>query len=354
MKEVINRSKIRAPADVSHSDDNTWNYDPVPPASLRLFRMMWQLETWLRTLVYVELRAARVDWEEPIKNKIHEWPPNSLKNDKRLHHMSTYHQAALSYLTFAQLWDVISLQDNWPMFAPYFPPLDNTKVRVEEVKAIRNRVAHFRDSHPKDEKRLELFMGDMEGGLRKFCDRYLVGKIATVPDHDPITEHLASSWSQFGYGIEMENPNGGWLYAPPPHTHNPLINARLQLLTHSNYKRGSLVGVIYKVTVSASIKNSVDAATFIESTKALHKDIIHIFLSPLGHDISVTIPAAHGIASTSELIGAFLSAGLSSARSHSVRKLDRARLKWPEYILWPDHMLTFYDADMREPILDLS
>jgi len=134
-----------------------WAYEPVPSSAVRLFRMAWQLETWLRIMVYVELRASRVDWEEPIKRAVGNWPPHSIQSDKRLHHMATPHQAALSYLTFGQLWDVISSAANWPLFEPYFPPKQNTEVKIEEVKAIRNRVAHFREPHPNDEKRLMLF-----------------------------------------------------------------------------------------------------------------------------------------------------------------------------------------------------
>src|SRR5262245_56862843 len=150
-----------------HTSDE-WTYEPVPKSAVRLFRMCWQLETWLRMLVYVELRAARLDWEQPIKKHIRDWPPHSLERDKRLHHMATHHQATLSYLTFGQLWDMIADTDNWSLFAPYFPPKENAEIRVEEVKAIRNRVAHFRDPHAQDAARLELFLRDMEAGIRRF------------------------------------------------------------------------------------------------------------------------------------------------------------------------------------------
>jgi hypothetical protein len=50
--------------------------------------------------------------------------------------MATPHQAALSYLTFGQLWSVISDVANWPLFEPYFPPKSNVEVKIEEVKAF--------------------------------------------------------------------------------------------------------------------------------------------------------------------------------------------------------------------------
>ncbi|HEV7223554.1 MAG TPA: hypothetical protein VGN42_12685 [Pirellulales bacterium] len=315
--------------------------------------MAWQLETWLRTMVYVELRAARVDWEEPIKRNARDWPPRSKESDKKLHHMATSHQAALSYLTFGQLWNVISDSANWPLFEPYFPPKDNTDVRVEEVKAIRNRVAHFREPHPQDEARFELFMRDLEPGIRGFCERYTLGKIATEPDHDPVSAELEQSWEHVGYGIELLRPNGGWLYAPGIHRRSPLMNAELQLLTHNACNGGSLEGVIYKLTFGHNRKGQFDNRSFVENTRGLHKDIVHILLSAPGFAPAVTIPAIHGVEATTELLGNFLQAALQNNSSHSVRELDRDRLKWPEYILWPDHMLTFFDKDMRESVLDL-
>lgn len=331
-----------------------WRYEPVPLPAVHLFRMAWQLETWLRTMVYVELRAARVDWEEPIKCNVRDWPPLSKESDKKLHHMATPHQAALSYLTFGQLWNVISDSGNWPLFEPYFPPKDNTEVRMEEVKAIRNRVAHFREPHPQDEARFELFMRDLEPGIRGFCERYTVGNIATELEHDPVSAELEKTWEHVGYGIELLRPNGGWLYAPGRHRQNPLMNAELHLLTHKNYKRGSLEGVIYKLTFGHNRQGKFDNRSFIENTEGLHKYIVHILLSAPEFAPAVTIPAIHGVEATAGLLGNFLRAALENSSSHSVRELDRDRLKWPEYILWPDHMLTFIDKETREPVLDLT
>ncbi|MCE9551903.1 MAG: hypothetical protein K8T91_00795 [Planctomycetes bacterium] len=316
--------------------------------------MAWQLETWLRTMVYVELRASRVDWEEPIKKSVSKWPPASLTSDKTLHHMATPHQAALSYLTFGQLWSVISDAAMWPLFEPYFPPKSNVEVKVEEVKAIRNRVAHFREPHPNDESRFRLFLQDMEPGVRSFCERYCVDKVPVDPADDVVTDELAKSWQQIGYGIELRRPLG-WLYAPSRHREAPLLNAQLHLLTHRNYKRGSLEGVIYKVTFSNNKPNEAfDIVSFVENTQGLHKDIIHILLPSPEYEPAVTIPAIHGVEATAELIAKFLRMGLDNRHSNSRRNLDRAKLKWPEYVLWPGHMLTFFDEDMRETVLSLE
>src|SRR5688500_9070730 len=118
------------------SEAETWEYRPIPATAERLFRMCWQLENWLRTMVYVELRADQADWEAPLRKTAKDWPPPYLTRDKELHHMATPHQGGLSYLTFGQLWDVIVA--NWTLFEPYFPPKANVDPRIKEVKAIRN------------------------------------------------------------------------------------------------------------------------------------------------------------------------------------------------------------------------
>ncbi len=315
--------------------------------------MCWQLENWLRTIVYVELRAHRVDWETPIRNKFRDWPPHSLASDKRLHHMATPHQAALSYLTFGQLWEVISSNDTWELFAPYFPPKENVEVKIAEVKTIRNRTAHFRDPHPRDTARLELFMGDMEPGIRRFCSRYTQGKVPLDPVNDPVSIALEDIWEDVGYGIELRRPHG-WLYAPGAHRMRPLMNGRLAMLTHKNYSPDSLEGTLYRVTVQGGNANDriSDTVQLFECTKGLHTDIVHFLISSFGDEVSITIPAILGVERTTELVSSFLRAGLDACRGFAP-PADIAKLDWPEYVLWPNHMLNIFCDEIQEPILVL-
>ena len=337
------------------TEPESWTYSPVPAESQRLYRMCWQLENWLRTIVYVELRANQVDWENAIRRKAQDWPPRSLSNDKDLHHMATPHQAALSYLTFGQLWDVVSSTEHWELFAPYFPPKDNAQVRIAEVKAIRNRTAHFREPHSQDTARLELFMRDMESGIRRFCTRYTAEKVPSDPAADAVSNALEQDWDYIGYGIELMRPHG-WLYAPGAHRMDPLMNAQLDMLTHKNYSAGSLQGVIYRVTLHPGNRRDrpSDTVGIFNRTKSLHQDIIHFIVSAPGGDVSVTIPAIHGTEKTAELVAAFLRAGLEATRGHHPPMAPREKLEWPEYVLWPDHMLAIFCDKIQEPILDLE
>jgi hypothetical protein len=328
-----------------------WTYEPVPASAQRLFRMAWQIESWLRLFVEIDLRSTFKDWESEVKGCNITWPPNSLENDKKLHHMATPHQAGLSYLTLGELWKIISKDTLWHLFAPYFPPKDNTFARIDEVKAIRNRVAHFREPHANDEDRMALFLKDMEQGVRKFCNRYTVPKYPL--EEDPVTALLRKSWDRVGHGVELRTPNNGWLYAPQPHRMSPLANMALDMLTNENYKTGSQEGVIYRLSIHSSLTRNVDVVGFIEQTKKLHGVVLHVIVGMMDQ-VSVTIPSIIGVDETAEFLAAFIGAGCDAVRYSGHRKFESIKHEVPEYILDTDHVLTFYDDDITQPFLLVS
>lgn len=269
--------------------------------------------------------------------------------------MATFHQAAISYLTFGQLWDIISTADNWPLFAPYFPPKDNTEVRIDEVKAIRNRIAHFRHPHMNDLARLQLFMRDMEPGIRRFCSRYTSEMVTREPAEDILSMQLERNWEEVGYGIELERPHG-WLYAAGPSRMQPRMNARLEMLFHNNFTAGSPRGVIYRLTIlpGNNRRDVVDVEGIFDATRHVHQDVIHIILPAGQYEMMVTIPSVLGAERAAEIAGIFLRAGLDATHRSVYRRLDRERLQWPEYVLWPDHMLAIFSDEMRESVIDFG
>jgi hypothetical protein len=330
-----------------------WSYTPIPNDAVPLFRLSWQLENWLRIMVYVELRANQINWELPIQEKVSDWPPPSLENDKRLHHMATSHQVSLSFLTFGQLWEVIAAPSHWRLFAPYFPPKANTDARIAEVKAIRNRIAHFREPHVNDLARLELFMKDMEPGIRRFCSRYTTEKVPVDPREDVVSQRLEQDWEHVGYGIELRRPHG-WLYASGAQRARPRMNARLAMLFHRSFTPGSLRGVIYRLSIQSGndSRGPVDAEGIFNATKPIHSDIIHIMLAANGEELSVTVPAILGAERVGQVVGSFLRAGLDAAYRWVTGRPDREKLQWPEYVLWPDHMLTIFFEEMQESTIE--
>ncbi|WP_438032049.1 hypothetical protein [Sorangium sp. So ce204] len=332
-------------------DDENWRYEVVPSAALRLYRLSWQLEVWLRTLVYVELRAARLEWGELLKPHVQEWPPQPQAGEAGVSHVAASDLWALSSLSFHDLARVILGPSNWPLFSPYFPPRRNTEVKMEEIGTVRDRVVQFREPQAQDESRLKLFLQEWDPGLQRFCSRYTTGKVPRGPIDDPVTEYLSAKWSRVGYGIELNRPDLDWLYAPPPYRGRPMFHASLRLLTHERYTAGSAVGVIYRLICHPMSAGRMNLADFLDSTRALHKHIIHIVVSPVDDEVAVTVPAVHGVEGTGDILGAFLNAARDCSRSHVVSKLT-SKLDWPQYVVWPSDFLAPFVGGYSGPVFD--
>lgn len=86
----------------------------VPPASFALYGRWWQLETWLRTLVYLELRA-RYGREWTIK--LDERASGRAEADAVRRYMRTPDsENPMAYLDVGRLFTMIA--DDWDLFEP--------------------------------------------------------------------------------------------------------------------------------------------------------------------------------------------------------------------------------------------
>lgn len=132
----------------------------VPPTSTALFARWWQLETWLRSLVHVELRAdAGPAWLERLPARAERYE----RNDQGHEYMASPDaQARLAYLDVGDLLKVVD--DNWNLFEPALLDRGVWPGRVEELRKIRNRIGHCRRPHPDDLGRLEQTLRDLEPG----------------------------------------------------------------------------------------------------------------------------------------------------------------------------------------------
>ena len=74
--------------------------------TLQTYARLWQLETWLRRMVYVELRAKLGDdWQRAVRVDKSNGP---LKSDKALVHMPTPEEDPLSYAQLSELRRIIT------------------------------------------------------------------------------------------------------------------------------------------------------------------------------------------------------------------------------------------------------
>lgn len=159
MDERDNAEWDGLPVNVRTAMSVAWR-NGMPPASSALYARWWQFETWLRSLIYVELRAAfGPEW-------IGKLPRHSEKRqqgEEAFRYMATPDaQALLAYTDAAGLLEIIDT--NWDLFQPALVERAVWTGRVVELRNIRNRIGHCRRPHPDDLARLEQTLRDLEGG----------------------------------------------------------------------------------------------------------------------------------------------------------------------------------------------
>ena len=84
--------------------------------------------------------------------------------------MQTPEEDVLNFVQLSELRRVI--KDTWPQFAPYLPPLHLWEAKLEELLAIRHRIAHFRTLHRDDLRRVVQVLRDIDNGFWRFCTGY--------------------------------------------------------------------------------------------------------------------------------------------------------------------------------------
>lgn len=147
------------PADVRASILGAWDLG-VPAMATALYGRWWQFETWLRSLVYVELKAAfGPTWDDQLPGA----PQKRQDREKQILHMTTPDsQARLAYTDVSGLLTIIN--SNWGLFEPSLISKNIWAGRIEELRHIRNRIGHCRRPHADDLMRLEQMLRDLEGG----------------------------------------------------------------------------------------------------------------------------------------------------------------------------------------------
>lgn len=151
----------------------------VSHPTLRAFLRLYQLETWTREMVYMELKAYYgMDWWDEAEEALRRarFPVNLtsryLAKDKQHPHISTPENDPLWFISFESLLKIIFDAKLWKLFDSYFTTKRLLRVRFEEILPIRNRIAHCRDLHAYDVDRLEQLMRDFDQGFWRFCTSY--------------------------------------------------------------------------------------------------------------------------------------------------------------------------------------
>ncbi|HZV72663.1 MAG TPA: Swt1 family HEPN domain-containing protein [Conexibacter sp.] len=141
----------------------------VPPEALACYGRWWQLETWLREVVYVELRAKHgASWIEHLKGRA---PQRAAGDGANAYMASADAGELLSYADVSDLFRLIEHQ--WDLFAPLLPPQRRWQGTADELQELRNRSAHCRRHHRDDLQRIEQVLRNLERGAQRFYASYL-------------------------------------------------------------------------------------------------------------------------------------------------------------------------------------
>lgn len=158
----------------------------LPVESLALYARWWQLETWLRQLAYVELRARDgQQWDQAVLTA-----SGRQSQDAQFRHLvSVDTENPLAYLDYSQLIDVIGR--NWEQFEPVLIRRSSWDSRQEELLRIRHRIGHVRRPHEDDLNRIEQTLRDLEQGAFIACASY---NRQTAPDTHDHADAVTTGW----------------------------------------------------------------------------------------------------------------------------------------------------------------
>src|SRR5215207_6859981 len=144
--------------------------------TLALYGRWWQLETWLRELVYTEVRAERGSgWEAALGQQT----ATRAERDELNRYMASADRGdLLAFLDVGLLFKIID--DRWELFKPCLPPRVRWLGMADELQAVRHRIAHVRRPHRDDLARVEQALRDLDDGARVFHAAYAASRKVEV------------------------------------------------------------------------------------------------------------------------------------------------------------------------------
>jgi hypothetical protein len=148
------------------------------------------METWLRQLAYVELRARDGrQWDQAVLAA-----SGRQSQDAQFRHMASIDtENPLAYLDYSQLIDLIGR--NWEQFEPVLIRRSSWDSRQEELLRIRHRIGHVRRPHEDDLNRVEQTLRDLERGAFIACASYNRQAAPSAGQHDDaVDDAVTSGW----------------------------------------------------------------------------------------------------------------------------------------------------------------
>lgn len=291
----------------------------MPAQSLALYARWWQLEAWLRELIYVELRALYgATWLDNLRVA-----SGRQAQDAVYKHMSTADsENPLAYLDYSQLLSVI--EAHWDQFEYALLETRSWQGRQEELKRVRHRIGHIRKPHRDDLARIEQTLRDLERGAFIACAAY---SKRTVPRAEQFKDAMTVGWilqehptarrlirhadNQYGVGLEVGVSRRPWASWP-----EDLENAQ-GLFWHADFYMRD---------------RAVDVRALWNEIRGIRPLVVHMLVSN-PHHVQFTYSSVDDSAGTSDALGACFDALLYSLR-HGRRAQGLVDLNDREYAEW--------------------
>jgi hypothetical protein len=209
------------PQRLRHTLESAWDSD-VPTLASAVHARWWQLETWLRSLVYVELRAAYgAEWLEIVGKTA----TRRSEIERQFEHMASIDaNLTLTHVDVQELFDMISR--DWQLFENALIDRQIWDGRVRELKQIRHRIAHCRRPHPDDLIRIEQTLRDLERGAFRALASYNNERDASNCPGDPVADgwiagnhrdaDLVNHFDRRGVRFRLAYSRRPWADSRPP------------------------------------------------------------------------------------------------------------------------------------------
>jgi hypothetical protein len=315
----------------------------VPKRVLATYSRLWQLETWLRRMIYIELRALLGDdWSQ-------DFPASSVsfEADKRLTHMPTPEMNALSYAPLSKLEGVI--KQHWGCFSPYLPPQDLWFAKLTEVSQVRHRVMHFRAGHADDHQRVIQLLRDIDQGFWRFCTSYNDPQPILPATDDPVVSH-SLPYDPFPW-TEVEDKKWARIGIADP---SIVVSMTVEVLRRPwvgwLHQVDGKPGSMYDVQFHARDGHKFDYGAFLHNTRAIHPHVAHFCLGSLENSVRITIPALLGSAKVIEIVDRVFDVARSVVDRYPrplATPAEQLADDWPEFVLGPKDPLSFLTPGMK-------
>lgn len=171
------------------------------------YQLLWAVESYLRTMVRWEVRAAGPrDWQGMIPAELLEEVKERQDQERRIGYLDERKSGLLSYLTLAELKDVLleKLADRLRVLE--WPPEDLLRSEFKKLIAIRNKVAHFRPVTERDLRVARRFAEDLADWTRAYRRIREYGRTISweAPDrHSQLTEGKIRLDRVAGFWVDM-------------------------------------------------------------------------------------------------------------------------------------------------------